>query len=366
MHRTDGEDHRIAYLAGHDLLRLLVKRASGKGDVILHLTVLGIEEALPLLDHLSEGVSLLALLDADDRLSLAGDGIAERTGIDVSDVEISLPDGVLEEAEKHLHGITTTEIDVHTGVATLETGEGELVGDGTLLRLLLLIAERCGDVHATGAADEDLAHHLGVEIDEVLALDVSSDQLVCADHTLLLVDGEDRLDGAVLQRIILEDCQRDRITDTVISTEGGVASGDPLAVDVGIDRVLLEVVIRLGGLLRHHVHMGLEGHHRVILVPLGGGLVDEDVARLSAAGLETELLTDAGDVLRDRLAVVGGTGVLGEGVEVLPDQFGLQILDFLRHRIWVLVFDSLKGTKNSPTCGRSAASARRAGSSTAR
>jgi len=45
--------------------------------------------------------------------------------------------------------------------------------------------------------------------------------------------------------------------------------------------------------------MGLEGHHRVILVPLRGGLVDKYVTCLSAAGLETELLTDAGDILRD-------------------------------------------------------------------
>ena len=245
---------------------------------------------------------------------------------------------MLEEAEKHLHSIAATEIDVHAGVAALETGEGELIGDGALLCLLLLVAKGCGDVHAAGTADEDLTHHLGVEIDEVLALDISSDQLVCADHTLLLVDGEDRLDGAVLQRIILEDCQRDRITDTVISTEGGVTGGDPLAVDVGVDRVLLEVVIQLRSFLRHHIHMGLQGHHRMILVSLGSGLVDENVTCLGAASLETELLTDAGDILRDRFAVVGGTGMLGEGMEVLPDQFGLQILDFLRHRIWVLVF----------------------------
>ena len=105
---------------------------------------------------------------------------------------------MLEEAEEHLHGITTTEIDVHAGVAALEAGEGELVGDGTLLCLLLLIAKGCGDVHAAGAADEDLTHHLRVEVDEVLALDVSGEQLVCADHTFLLVDGEDRLNRTML------------------------------------------------------------------------------------------------------------------------------------------------------------------------
>ena len=262
---------------------------------------------------------------------------------------------MLEEAEEHLHGITPTEVDIHAGVAALEAGEGDLVGDSTLLRLLLLVAQRCGDVHAAGAADEDLAHHLGVEVDEVLALDVSSDQLVSTDHTLLLVDGEDRLDGAVLQRLILKDRQRDRISDTIIGTEGGVTGGDPLAIDVGIDRVLHKVVIRLGRLLRHHIHMGLEGHHRVILVPLGGGLVDKYVTCLGATGLETELLADTGDILRDLLAVVGGAGMLGEGVEVLPDQFGLQIFDFLRHTdvsywfLGFLIFSKVQKTLLPPT-----------------
>ena len=87
-------------------------------------------------------------------------------------------------------------------------------------------------------------------------------------HTRLFVHGEERLQRRMNDVLVGQDSHGCSHTYAVVRTEGGAVGGHPLAVvlNVRLDRVFLEVKHAVAVLLRHHIHVPLQDHARMVLV----------------------------------------------------------------------------------------------------
>ena len=131
--------------------------------------------------------------------------------------------------------------------------------------------ERGEGVLSAGTSDEDLAFVLAVEVDENLPAEEAFFYLKSTGHTCLFVDGDEAFDGAVLDVVGGQDGQRCSYADTVISTECSALGAQPLTVDNGLDRVVVEVVGDVVVLLANHIHVRLQDDGWQLLVALRCG-----------------------------------------------------------------------------------------------
>ena len=191
--------------------------------------------------------------------------------------------------------------------------------------LLHRIAERGDRVDAAGAADEDLALVLRIEVDEVFARKHIFAQLEGSGQARLLVDRKERFDGAVLHGGVDQDSQRGGHADTAVGAERRAFGPDPPAVDARADRVPVEIELHVGVLLADHVHMRLEDNRRTVLEARRGGLAHHHVADGVLLVFEIVLPGEIDQKFDDPALLLRGARNPCDGVELLPDDAGFQI-----------------------------------------
>ena len=107
--------------------------------------------------------------------------------------------------------------------------------------------------------------------------------------------------------VAVEDSQLNSAANTVVCTKCCAFSCKPLAVNVCLDSICLEVDVNVYKLVAYHVHVALKAYHRSILVPLGGRLSDNDVASLVYLVLKVALLGKLLKILNHLLLVLRRT-----------------------------------------------------------
>ena len=85
----------------------------------------------------------------------------------------------------------------------------------------------------------------------------------------------------------------------------------------------------LGGLLWHHIHVGLQNDTFLILVARGGGLAEMNITGRILHGIYASLLSEVNQELLDFVEMSTGTGYLCQCIEILPDALGLKFLNFV-------------------------------------
>ena len=298
----------------------------GEGGGRVGLGVFGLDLGEDVADEAFGDLDVL-LGEDDFGLGLERDGVAEGSAGEADHLGAEGLDEGQEDAAEHLVGVGAIEGDVHAGVAALEAGDldGQALVAGTDGDLAVLPVGL--GVETAGAADAQLAFVLGVEIDEDVALQHARAEHIGARHAGFFVIGDENFDGAVTEALVLGDREAHRNADAVVGTEGGAVGRDPFAVDIGVDRVLEEVMGRVGRLLRDHVHVALEDDAAAVLVARSRRYADDHVAGLVLEGLQAVGFTPFDEVFDDFGFVLGRTGNTGETVEVLPDDLGIEILD---------------------------------------
>ena len=98
-----------------------------------------------------------------------------------------------------------------------------------------------------------------------LALQEPGLQAVRAGEAGLLVDREEELERPVDQRRVGHDGQARRHGHAVVGAERRAVGHHRVALADERDRVLEEVVLLVGALLRDHVEVALQAHHRAVL-----------------------------------------------------------------------------------------------------
>ena len=127
-----------------------------------------------------------------------------------------------------------------------------------ILGRLLHRTGKGGDgVDAPGTADEQLALVLGVEVEQIFALQHPFAQLESSRETGLLVDRKERFQRPVLGLRVDQHGQRGGHADAAVGPERGPLGPHPPVGDVGADGVVVEIELHVGILLADHIHMRL-------------------------------------------------------------------------------------------------------------
>ena len=72
----------------------------------------------------------------------------------------------------------------------------------------------------------------------------------------------------MLNVVGLENGQLDGTTNTVVGTQRGAFGAQPLAVNVGLDSIVVKVEVHIDQLVAHHIHVALQDNRLVLLVTL--------------------------------------------------------------------------------------------------
>ena len=216
-------------------------------------------------------------------------------------------------------------MDVGAGVAALKPRHGQRehvhAGDGGAFR-----RQEAVGVQTAGAGDGEHALQLGVQIQQLAALDVGAVQREGTVHAHLLVHGQHRLDGGVHQRVVRQNGEDHRHGDAVIAAEGRFVRPDPLTVGDQIQTLAGHVLGAIVGLGADHVRVTLEDDGGGVLAA-GGCLLPDDhvVARLLTVG-QTQLLGEGDTQVADDLRVAAAVGHGAELLKIREHFFGLQAL----------------------------------------
>ena len=156
--------------------------------------------------------------------------------------------------------------------------------------------KRQSGVGTASAADRQDALLLGVEVYQDPTLEHIVGQRRGTGEARLLIHREEQFERAVNEPAGLGDGEHRRDTDAVVGAERRARRLQVLAVDLGLDGVLVEIVVDVGILLVDHVEMALEDHGVSAFVARRGGLPDHHVAGRVDLVLQTVPLGDAEDV----------------------------------------------------------------------
>ena len=132
----------------------------------------------------------------------------------------------------------------------------------------------------------------------------------------------------MLDRRVLQHGEPHRHADSVVRSQGSPVRRHPLSVDVSFDRIFQEIMVRVGGLLRDHVHMALQDHAFPVFKARSCADADNDVAGVVLHGLKSMGNAPVIEIINDFTLVLGGTGNPGQSIEILPDDLGVQFINF--------------------------------------
>ena len=304
--------------------------------VVLDELELALKLGLERLDELLHALEVV-LGKSHHCLGLEWDGVAHVATVPAHQASLVVLDGHLCQANHQLVGVGAAFVNLETAVTALESLEGDAHCDFAGSGLHLIIFACSGNVDATGAANHEFSPSLAVEVEEDVALHLSLGQVVGAIHTSLFVLSDKSLDGTVLEGVVFHHCHDGCDAQAVVGAQCGAASLDPVAVDVWLNGVGLEVVLALGSLLWHHVHVGLHGDALAVLHARSGRLAHHDVAGRVLECLNAHLLSEVEQVLLNFLYMSRWTWNLCQRIEVAPNACGLKFFNLVHNCVFVII-----------------------------
>ena len=313
LHTVGASNHGLNQLLGNSLLdhlggssnllsldldRILDTRELGN----YHINVVG--------NHLLELVPLRSL-DHNRSLSLARNCVAQTATINRAKQQLLLFLNGIDQTEHQLISVSALQDDLDTRVTTLQALDSDLGSTITLSgSSLSLIFESGACVQTTCATNIQFTLGLRIEVQQNVALQQAALQTECTVHTRLLSCSEQSLDSAVLDILRLQNSHNRRYTDTVIRAERRAVSSYPIAVDVSLDSVLLEIEYLIAILLGNHIDVSLQNDTLAILHTLGCGFANQYVVSLVLHHFQALLLSKSDDVSTNRLLVERGVRYL--------------------------------------------------------
>ena len=79
-------------------------------------------------------------------------------------------------------------------------------------------------------------------------------------------------------------------SDTVISTQRRTLSCQPLAIDIGLDGIVIEINLVIHQFVTHHVHMTLQDNGLAVLHTLRSWFANDNIARFIHFGVQSVAL----------------------------------------------------------------------------
>jgi hypothetical protein len=219
--------------------------------------------------------------------------------------------------------------DSRADVWLLRTGDNAVLGIGRYL----LILHRGVDVHPASRANHELSHRLVVDVQEDVALQRISSEVVHAIHAGLFVSRDEGFQRTVLDVVALHDGHDGCHADAVVTAQRRTLRLHPVAVDVGLYGVSLEVMVTLVHLLRHHIHVSLQHSRLSILATRSSGLTHHDVLSPVLEGFDAMFLCPVEQELLHPCQVTAWARHLCQEIKVLPNNLRFEVFNCCCHSL---------------------------------
>ena len=240
-------------------------------------------------------------------------------------------------------------MNISSGMSSSQTLDSQRPAFQILFRFHWSVSACSSGIQTACTAHANFTFCLRVQVYENFTLEQPRFELLRSRKSGLLVKSDENLNRAVFDVIGFEHSQGHSHAKTVIGTEGCSLCPNPVSVYVCLDRVILEIVDRIGILLCNHIHMSLKDNTFHIFTSRSGRFAYDHVAdRLVVNnGLKATADSPVVKVTRNFFLVLGRPRNLSEPVKVLPHQLWIQIFDSHNIIIVLIVYLEATGTGTS-------------------
>lgn len=265
------------------------------------------------------------------RRGLSGNGVALVAAPDFHQRQlVGLQHGV-EHLREDAQRVPSAGADVDARVPALEPGDLEPQRDRSRWRQHAGQRAARHRVDPASAPDGELALFLAVEVEQRLRGEPPGLEAVGTGQAGLFVDGDEDLEGRVLEPRGGEHRERRRNPDAVVGPQRRVGGVEEVTHLANGNRILREVVRVAFVLLAHHVDVRLERDGWAALAARGGGLAEEYVAYLVSLDLTAERAALLGDPRGGLSLLLRSAGDCRELEEVAPEELGFECVEEVRH-----------------------------------
>ena len=222
-------------------------------------------------------------------LALKRYGVAHVAAVPRCQSCLAFGDGVAYVTGHQLVGVGAAFVYLQSRVPAFQALQRHLYGCVVRVGVGLFVFQ-CGCyVESSGAADDKLSPSLRVEVEQYVAVEFALGQVVGTVHAGFLVGRYQCLHRSVLQFLVFHYGHDGCHADAVVRAERGSACLHPVAVDVCLNGIRLEVVRAFLRLLGHHVHVRLQYHAFAPLHSRGCGLAHHNVSGRVLKGFDANL-----------------------------------------------------------------------------
>ena len=211
-------------------------------------------------------------------------------------------------------------VDLRAGVPAPQAADGDAEPGQRAARAA--DGQDARDADAPGAADGQDAFILRVEIDEGFAPQAGRVQRSGAEETCLLICCENGLQGRVGQGRVLQNGQDHGNGDAVVRAEGRPIGGEPVALQLQVQRVFGEIKVAARQLFADHIQVPLQNDRVRRLVAWGGRLADDDIILLVPRGVQAVGLGKLHTIGADACHIAGAARDPAELFKVIKDPLG--------------------------------------------
>ena len=265
------------------------------------------------------------LLKSNGCKCLSRNGIAGCTALNIHKFGTKFLNHRKQSSCEHLDCICSIEYYIHSRMAPYKALCSNVKGLISCRNRSSCAVEICLHIKTAGTTHIKFALCLGVKIYENLTLEQPWFKRPCANHTCLLCSGKESLNWAMLNIVGLQNCHCSGNTQTIVCTQSGTCSPYPVALNSGLDRILLKIKLHIAVLLRNHIQVSLKNNALSILHTLCCRLPYYYIAGLILDSLQTKLLSKVIGKLNYLLLLSGRAWTLCQIIKILPNTFWTKI-----------------------------------------
>ena len=311
-------------------------RLHGQRDAFFHSTELVVEDILTVLSQFAEVIVVLQRYGHHDACC-SGNGIAHVATLPRAETCLVVGNGLTHKASHQLVGIAAALVNLQAAMTATQALQRHLHCNVAFLQLHLFVLHRSVDVHTTSRANHELAHRLIVDVQEDVALQRISSEVVHTIHAGLFVSRDEGFQRTVLDVVALHDGHDGSHANAVVTAQRRTLRLHPVPVDVGLYGVCLEVMVALVHLLRHHIHVSLQHSRLSILATRSGRLTHHDVLSPVLEGLDAMFLCPVEQELLHPCQVTAWAWHLSQEIKILPNDLRIKVLDNCCHSLYSFI-----------------------------
>ena len=228
----------------------------------------------------------------------------------------------LQKQAHNLIGVGTVFVNLHTGVTALQALHHQ-ADTGTVNGPALHRQSQVG----SGTAGAGYGEHpfiVGVQVDEGTAPKPGKVNIRSAEHSRFLVHGDNHFQRGVRNGLVRQQSHGKSHRNAVVSSQGGALGEHPLSVMGHIQSFGLHINGAVCILLAYHIHMPLEHHRGMILIP-GRPLLEQQHIVERILNIGNPLFLGKGyQIVADGLGIAGAVGNGTQGLKIAHNRLGLQ------------------------------------------